>query len=79
MTACCIGSCGCKQWRPKASCFLWENFEDVTLRIVGGKPVIAKRCHHCGQILDRNPAGCNSHLAKHVREIEARKAKAVSA
>lgn len=58
----------------KKPCFLWENYKDVILRIVRGKVVIGKQCHHCGQIFSSNPAACNSHLMKHVREIEARKA-----
>jgi hypothetical protein len=55
-----------------ASLLLMSRIRTVGIRPQDDKPVETWICILCGQGIKPNPAGAQSHLAKHLRELEAR-------
>lgn len=61
-----------------------DRFVAVQVAVPGGRVVMTAagpradvswrwKCNHCSKFIRPNTAGAQSHIAKHVREVEARK------
>lgn len=46
-----------------------DYFQDYRVGYDNGTWEMKWRCRHCQQVIKRNTAGAQSHLAKHVRDV----------
>lgn len=55
--------------------YMENGFRDLRVSHPGGTWEMCWQCQRCGLVIKRNTAGAQSHVMKHVRQIERKKAK----